>query len=166
MACMSKVTCKTFYVTYCRAYCDVIACEFMSSVFSPWNFFLRRKKVKGAQNFTHFTKENTSNGILLVKSATLLALVKELRKLKIHLDRNPVRVTWLSSWFYILLCFFPSHTLIFLFLLAFVTNLLQCFRPHFHTSSFPFWAARRCLFVCLYFISKSCQPLSLYDDEC
>jgi len=104
------------------------------------------KKVKGAQNFTHFTKENTSNGRLLVKSATLLAQVEELCKWKIHPDRNPVRVTWLSSWFYILL-YFPLLTLIFLFPLAFVTTLLQCFSPHVHTSSFPFWAARRCLFV-------------------
>jgi hypothetical protein len=67
--------------------------SFCLQIFSPWNFFLRRKKVKGAQNFPHFTKENTSNGRLLVKSATLLAQVEELCKWKIHPDRNPVRVT-------------------------------------------------------------------------
>jgi hypothetical protein len=60
---------------------------------SSWNIVVRRKKVKGGQNFTNFTRENTSNGRVLVKSATLLAHVEELWKLKIHPDRNPVRVT-------------------------------------------------------------------------
>jgi hypothetical protein len=75
VACLSKGNVKDVYVRYCRTYCDVIVYEFLSSVFSPWNFVLRRKKVKAAPNFTHFTKENISNSRLLVKSATLLAQV-------------------------------------------------------------------------------------------
>jgi hypothetical protein len=93
VACLSKCNAKDVYVRYCRTYCDVTVYDFLSSVFSLWNFVLRRKEVKGARNFTHFTKENTSNGRLLVESATLLALVEELCKLKIHPGRNPVRVT-------------------------------------------------------------------------
>jgi len=36
---------------------------FCLQYFSPWNFASRRKKVKEAQNFTHFTKENSSKAV-------------------------------------------------------------------------------------------------------